>query len=82
MAESVAKNNVHDKTPFEELKEKIAEARYSDKMGELSGLWEMSHCFEGLDTLDTRLTSSLTSRRFAGVVFFLRGNVQTVPSGR
>lgn len=54
MAESVANNDVHDKTPFEVLKEKIAEARFSDKMGELSGLCEMSHCFVGLDTLDTR----------------------------
>lgn len=82
MAESVAKNDVHDKAPFDELKEMIAEARYSDKMGELSGLCEMSHCFEALDTLDTRLTSSLTSLRFAGVAYFLRKNVNTVSSAR
>lgn len=40
MAESVANNDVHGKTPVEALKEMIAEARYSDKMGELSGLCE------------------------------------------
>lgn len=40
MAESVANNDVHDKAPIEVLKEMIAEARFSDKMGELSGLCE------------------------------------------
>lgn len=38
MAENVASNDVHGRTPFEKLKEMISEARFSDKMGELSEL--------------------------------------------